>query len=265
MFILNRMPTKALKGKTPFEAWHGGKPNVSFLRTFGYVGHVKNTKPHLGKLEDRSTPMVLLGYEEGTKVYRLYDPKGGKLVISRDVVFDEMAVWDWEGPGTGETDSLSNTFVVEHLVIHGGGDAGEEVPTTPGVAPSGPAAMPTTPEGVPSTSAAVPSAPAVEPTTPGVVPTTPAVVPSGPAAMPTTPAEQGGHGPPIEFTSPPIDIDEYVDAFHDSEEVRFRRVDNIVGEGGAPRLASRFFDDPELLLVSAEEPPTFAVAERDDN
>ena len=61
VFILNHVPTKALKGKTPFEAWHGRKPNVSFLRTFGYVGHVKNAKPHLGKLVDRSTPMVLLG------------------------------------------------------------------------------------------------------------------------------------------------------------------------------------------------------------
>ena len=83
--------------------------------------------------------------------------------------------------------------------------------------------------------------------------------------MPTTLAEQGGHGPPIEFTSPPTDIDEYVDAFHDGEEVRFRRVDNIVGEGGAPGLASRFLDDVELLLVSAEEPPMFVVAEHDDN
>ena len=91
MFILNCAPTKALKGKTPFEAWHGRKPNVSFLRTFGCVGHVKNTKPHLGKLEDRSTPMVLLGYEEGTKAYRLYDLRGGKVVVSCDIVFDEKA------------------------------------------------------------------------------------------------------------------------------------------------------------------------------
>ena len=89
MFILNRAPTKAFKGKMLFEAWHGRKPNVSFLRIFDCVGHVKNTKPHLGKLEDRSMPMVLLGYTEGSKAYRLYDPKRGKVVISRDVVFDE--------------------------------------------------------------------------------------------------------------------------------------------------------------------------------
>ena len=124
MFILNRAPTKALKGKMSFEAWHGRKPNVSFLRTFGCVGHVKNTKPHLGKLEDRSTPMVLLGYEEGSKAYRLYDPKGGRVVVSRDVVFDEMAAWDWEDQGVGEAAGVSSTFVVEHLVIQGGGDDG---------------------------------------------------------------------------------------------------------------------------------------------
>ena len=71
--------------------------------------------------------------------------------------------------------------------------------------------------------------------------------------------------PPLGFASPPTDINEFVDAFHDGEEVRFRRVDNLVGEGGAPGLASRLLDDPELLLVSTEELSTFTVAERDAN
>jgi hypothetical protein len=56
-----------------------------------------------------------------------------------------------------------------------------------------------------------------------------------------------------------------VDAFHDGEEVRFRQMDNVVGEAEAPGLASRLLDDPKLLLMSAEEPMTFAVAERDAN
>ena len=66
---------------------------------------------------------------------------------------------------------------------------------------------------------------------------------------------------PIEFTSPLNDISEFMDAFHDGEEVRFRRMDNIVGNAGATGLASRLLDDPELLLVSVEELPTFALAE----
>ena len=35
VFILNRSPTKALKNKTPYEAWHSEKPAVHFMRTFG--------------------------------------------------------------------------------------------------------------------------------------------------------------------------------------------------------------------------------------
>ena len=78
----------------PFEAWYGRKPSVSFLWTFGRIGHVRKTKPNLTKLEDRSTPMVFLGYAEGTKAYRLYDPRGDKVLVSHDVVFGEKVAWD---------------------------------------------------------------------------------------------------------------------------------------------------------------------------
>ena len=91
VFILNRAPTKALKGVTPFEAWYGRKPSVSFLRTFDCIGHIRKTKPVRTKLENMSTLMVLLGYAEGTKAYPLHDPRGGKVVVSRDVVFEEKA------------------------------------------------------------------------------------------------------------------------------------------------------------------------------
>ena len=138
LFILNRARTKALKGMMPFKAWYGCKPSVSFLWTFGCIGHVRKTKPNLTKLEDRSTPMVLLGYAEGTKVYQLYDPHGNKVLVSRDVVFDEKAACDWNSPSMGEAGGFTSTFVIEHLVIHGGGDAGEEVPTTPAIEPSTP-------------------------------------------------------------------------------------------------------------------------------
>jgi hypothetical protein len=87
---------------------------------------VKNIKPGLSKMEDRSTPMVFLGYDEGSEAYRLYDVVGGKVVVSRDVVFNEVATWSWEEPTTGEARGVSDIFIVERLVIHGGGDAGVE-------------------------------------------------------------------------------------------------------------------------------------------
>ena len=41
----------------------------------------------------------------------------------------------------------------------------------------------------------------------------------------------------IEFASPPSDITKFVDAFHEGEEVRFRRLDDIVGGTGTLGLA----------------------------
>ena len=87
----------------------------------------------------------------------------------------------------GEADGFSSTFVVEHLVIHGGGDAGEEVPTTPTTEPSTPGVVLSTPRGVPSTLGVVPSGPVVVPTTLVRVPNAPVAEPRGLAVVSTTP------------------------------------------------------------------------------
>ena len=64
--------------------------------------------------------MVLLGYEEGSKAYRMFDPRGGKVVDSWDMVFDEMAAWDRKAPGAEEASGVDEMFIIEHMVIHGG-------------------------------------------------------------------------------------------------------------------------------------------------
>ena len=61
VYLLNRAPTRSLEGVTPYEAWHGGKPNVQHLRTFGCTVHVKRVGTGITKLSDRSTPMVFEG------------------------------------------------------------------------------------------------------------------------------------------------------------------------------------------------------------
>jgi hypothetical protein len=69
VYLLNKLPTKALGDRTPFEAWNGRKPHLGHLRVFGCIAHVKSVGPHMKKLEDRSQPMVYLGVEEGSKAY----------------------------------------------------------------------------------------------------------------------------------------------------------------------------------------------------
>lgn len=95
VYLINRSPTKSLDRKTPYEAWHGKRPRVDHLRTFGCIAHVKKVGPGQGKLSDRSCKMVFLGYDAGTKGYRLVYPQSEQLHISRDVVFEEAEQWDW--------------------------------------------------------------------------------------------------------------------------------------------------------------------------
>ena len=52
VYIINRSPTKALDGMTPYEAWHGRKPAVSHLRVFGCLAFAKEPG-HIGKLDYR--------------------------------------------------------------------------------------------------------------------------------------------------------------------------------------------------------------------
>jgi hypothetical protein len=39
--------------------------------------------------------MIFVGYEPGSVAYRCYDPISRKVHVSRDVIFNEEASWDW--------------------------------------------------------------------------------------------------------------------------------------------------------------------------
>ena len=93
VYLLNRLSTKALDERTPFEAWNGRKPHLAHLRLFGCIAHAKVTTPLSKKLDDRSQSMVYLGVEDGCKVHRLFDPRHGKIHVSRDVKFNESMEW----------------------------------------------------------------------------------------------------------------------------------------------------------------------------
>ena len=95
VYLLNRLPTKAMGDKTPFEGWYGRKPNLGYLKVFGCTTHVRIAGSHLKKLDDRSKPMVYLGVDEGCKAHRLLDVTGNKVVVSRDIICEESIPWSW--------------------------------------------------------------------------------------------------------------------------------------------------------------------------
>jgi transposase InsO family protein len=114
VYILNRSPTKALNGKTPYEAWHGRRPAVSHLRVFGCLAFGKELG-HIGKLDDRSSPGVFIGYAEGSKAYRILDPGTQHVCMTRDVVFDEGRGWIWDKAVDDGSTPTSDNFTIEYV------------------------------------------------------------------------------------------------------------------------------------------------------
>ena len=41
VYVLNRLPTRALSNNTPCEAWPGSKPDISHIRVFGCCAFMK--------------------------------------------------------------------------------------------------------------------------------------------------------------------------------------------------------------------------------
>jgi len=68
---------------------------VQHLKIFGSICHRHIPYEKRRKLDDKSEPMILIGYHP-TSAYKLYDPERQTMVISRDVVVDETTSWSWE-------------------------------------------------------------------------------------------------------------------------------------------------------------------------
>ena len=95
----------------PYEVLRGKKPNLGHLRTFGCVCYAKTDTAGRKKFDDRSRTLVHLGTEPGSKAYRLVDPISKKVLVNRDVVFDETKSrnWDEEIP---RQETNSDTFTI---------------------------------------------------------------------------------------------------------------------------------------------------------
>ncbi|KAM0824008.1 hypothetical protein ACQ4PT_016362 [Festuca glaucescens] len=241
VYILNRSPTKALDGRTPYEAWHGRKPAVSHLRVFGCLAFAKELG-HIGKLDDRSTPGVFIGYSEGSKAYRILDPKTQRVRTSRDVVFTEGRGWAWGKAVEGSSPSTYDDFIVEYVHFEAAGGVGSSSSTS----------LPTSVPKSPSTPVvATPPQPA-SPRTPA-----PAVTPPGTS----TPAHV--EHSPVEFASPLSHDGERIDAYHGGEPLRYRTMENLLGDQPVPGQVPRDLEAQLQLARDDGEPQSFVEAERD--
>ncbi|XP_059315208.1 retrovirus-related Pol polyprotein from transposon RE1 isoform X2 [Lycium ferocissimum] len=88
VYLLNRLPSKILKFKSPFELLYNHPPSLEHLRVFGCLSYAACPKL-VDKLSPRAIPVVFLGYLSNQKGYLLYDLHSKQFFINRHVVFQE--------------------------------------------------------------------------------------------------------------------------------------------------------------------------------
>jgi len=104
VYLKNRSPTSAV-ATTPFELWHGAKPDISHLRIIGSTVYIHVPKEKWIKLDTHSNKGILLGYG-GTNQYKVWDLTRKDVTVSRDVRFVEGTPTEGtmaEGTPTGGT------------------------------------------------------------------------------------------------------------------------------------------------------------------
>lgn len=231
VYLLNRLPTKAMGDRTPFEAWTRRKPQLGHLRVFGCIAHAKITTPNQKKLDDRSAPYVYLGVEEGSKAHRLFDPRCGRIHVSRDVIFEENVPWQWSVVA-GEQNSTEFTVEEDGVDAPPAGAPAYPVPRYRAPSPAVPQSPPASPVGA---SPSLPTSPQSSPSS--TPPSTPATGSAGPVASPGS----GG------------------DLRSDEGPVRFRSLEDIMRE--APRVdLVEDEHDGDALLAEMEEPSSYREA-----
>jgi hypothetical protein len=85
--LINTIPSSYSLGLSPFEKLYGYAPDYSSFRIFGCTCFILRPHVECSKLSSRSAIGVFLGYGEGKKRYRCFDPITQKLYVSRHVVF----------------------------------------------------------------------------------------------------------------------------------------------------------------------------------
>ena len=93
VYVLNRTlscsASSNSSSKTPHELFFNQKPDIGHLRIIGCRGYPLIPKAKHRKLDPKGIPCWLVGYGEETKGWRLWDPVTRKIILSRDVTFDE--------------------------------------------------------------------------------------------------------------------------------------------------------------------------------
>lgn len=91
--VRNMVPVSTNTGSVvPWTLWHGTAPPIASLRVWGAPIFAKDVSRTLSKLDPRSKPGLFVGYTTTSSHYRVWFPSSQKVVVVRDVQFNEAII-----------------------------------------------------------------------------------------------------------------------------------------------------------------------------
>jgi hypothetical protein len=150
---------------------------------------------------------------------------------------------------------MYDNFTVEYVHFNGTGGVGSSLP--PSMSTPVPEPLPTSaPRSPATTSVATRSSP---PPPQPVPPCPPAATTTPPGTSTPTPARVENL---VEFGTLLSHDEERIDAYHDGEPLRYRTMENLLGDQPVPGLAPHDLEAQLHLVCNDSEPQSFAEAER---
>ena len=90
VYLMNRMPTKALKGGNPYKALMGKEPTLHHIKLFGCRAFTHIYDNERQKFDGKARKGIFIGYDPfNSRCYRIYDRAKDKVIQSVHVTFDE--------------------------------------------------------------------------------------------------------------------------------------------------------------------------------
>jgi transposase InsO family protein len=201
-YLHNRSPRKGLNWMTPHELFFGRIPDITHLRVFGCQAWVHTPKSKRKKWDATSKQMVLIGYEPGSKAYRLWNPTTKTIHVSASVRFNESVFPNRPAkplpPASKPIPPVDDSVVIPNPLdedtphfIAGPSSKPVEQPPSPPSPPSPSSSEKTSPSSTPPQSRSPsPTAPSTEPTTPPRDSSSALSTPPAPNPSQTLPASQ---------------------------------------------------------------------------
>jgi hypothetical protein len=93
VYLINRGSSIPMSHRLLEEVWSGKEVNFSHLKIFDCMLYVFINRDARNKLDAKSKKRYFISYGDEAFSYRFWDDQNLKIIISRNVIFNELAVY----------------------------------------------------------------------------------------------------------------------------------------------------------------------------